>query len=95
VFCTDWGIFDSLTLLDRNRPPVRNGIGAEKDPADLKWALSDPSTVFVGHAKEAEAFIGVNEKLVEAAEKLGYRQEVLRTITDGYGRDIFTIYRLQ
>jgi hypothetical protein len=95
VFCTDWGIFDSITLLDRNRPPVRNGIGAEKDPADLKWALSDPSSVFVGHAKDAEAFVGVNEKLVEAAEKLGYRQEVVKTIADGYGRNIFTVYRFR
>jgi hypothetical protein len=95
VFCTDWGIFDSIALLDRNQPPVRNGIGAEKDANDLKWALSDPSSVFVGHAKEAESFAGVNEKLVEAAEKLGYRQELLNTIADGYGRNIFTVYRLR
>jgi hypothetical protein len=95
VFCTDWGIFDSIVLLDRNRPPVRNGIGAEKDPADLKWALSDPSTVFVGHVKEAEAFAGVNEQVVAAAEKLGYRQEVIKTIADGYGRNIFIVYRFR
>jgi hypothetical protein len=95
AFCTDWGISDSITLLDRDRPPVRNAIGAEKDPADLKWALSDPSSVFVGHAKEAEQMAGVNEKLVEAAEKLGYRQEAVRTIADGYGRDVFIVYRLR
>jgi hypothetical protein len=95
VFCTDWGIFDSIALLDRNRPPVRNAIGAQNNPTDLKWALSDPTTVFVGHAKEAEQFAGVNEKVVEAAEKLGYRQEVIRTIADGYGRDIFTVYRFR
>jgi len=95
VFCTDWGISDSIALLDRNRPPVRNGMGTENNPADLKWALSDPSNVFVGHAKEAEVMTGVNEKVVEAAEKLGYRQEVVRTIADGYGRGIFTIYRLR
>ena len=95
VFCTDWGIFDSIALLDRNRPQVRNAIGTENNPADLKWALSDPSAVFVGHAKEAEVMAGVNEQVVEAAEKLGYRQEVIRTIADGYGRDIFTIYRFR
>jgi hypothetical protein len=95
VFCTDWGIFDSIALLDKNRPPVRNAIGTENNPTDLKWALSDPSTVFVGHAKESEVMIGVNEKVVEAAEKLGYRQEVVRTIADGYGRDIFTIYQFR
>jgi hypothetical protein len=95
VFCTDWGIFDSIALLDRNRPPVRNAIGTENNPTDLKWALSDPSTVFVGHSKEAEVMTGVNEKVVEAAEKLGYRQEVIRTIADGYGRDVFTLYRFR
>ena len=63
----------------------------ENNPADLKWALSDPSAVFVCHAKEAEVMAGVNEQVVEAAEKLGYRQEVIRTIADGYGRDIFTV----
>jgi hypothetical protein len=94
VFCTDWGIFDSIMLLDRNHPPVMNGIGAEKDPTDLKWILSDPANVFVAHAKDAEAFVGVNEKLIEAAEKLGFRRELLAIIPDGYGRDIFEVYRL-
>ncbi|MGA3236418.1 MAG: hypothetical protein ABSG03_08960 [Bryobacteraceae bacterium] len=93
VFCTDWGIFDSIALLDRNRPPVRNAIGAEKDPTDLKWALNDPTSVFVGHVKAVEALAGVNEQVVAAAEKLGYRQEIVSTIADGYGRDIFTVYR--
>ena len=95
VFCTDWGIFDSIALLDRNRPAVRNGIGMENSTTDLKWALSDPTNIFVGHAKESEVYAGVNEKLVEAAEKLGYRQEAIRTIADGYGRNIFTIYRFR
>ncbi len=94
VFCTDWGIFDSIMLLDRNRPPVRNGIGAEKDPTDLQWALSDPANVFVAHAKDAEVFVGVNEKLISAAEKLGYRRNLLAAIPDGYGRTIFEVYRL-
>jgi 4-amino-4-deoxy-L-arabinose transferase-like glycosyltransferase len=95
AFCTDWGIFDTISLLDRNRPPVRNGIGAEKSPSDLQWALSDPTSVFVGHAKESEVFTGVNEKLVEAAEKLGYRQEIVSTIADNYGRNIFVVYRFR
>lgn len=95
VFCTDWGIFGPVMLLNRNRPPVMNGGGMEKDPADLKWALSDPTNIFVGHTKEAEAFVGVNEKLIEAAEKLGYRQQIIRVIADGFGRNVFTVYRLQ
>jgi hypothetical protein len=95
VFCTDWGIFDSIMLLDRNRPEVLNGVGTEKNPADLNWALNDPANVFVGHSKEAESFVGVNENLIAAAEKLGYRQDAVETIADGYGRNIFTIYRFR
>ena len=82
-------------LLNRNRPPVMNGIGAEKDPADLQWALSDPANVFVGHVKDAEAFVGVNENLIDAAEKLGYRQQIIRIIDDGFGRNVFTVYRFR
>jgi Dolichyl-phosphate-mannose-protein mannosyltransferase len=95
VFCTDWGIFDSILLLDRNRPEVMNGIGTEKSLPDLQWALSDPNNLFVGHTREAESFVGVNENLVEAAEKLGYRQDAIQTIADGYGRNIFTVYRFR
>ena len=95
VFCTDWGIFDAIILLDRNRPEVLNGVGTEKNPADLKWALGDPTNLFVGHTQAAESFVGVNENLIEAAEKLGYRQDVIQTIADSYGRNIFTIYRFR
>jgi hypothetical protein len=95
VFCTDWGIFDSVMLLDHNRPEVMNGIGTEKNLTDLKWALNDPTNIYVGHAKEAESFVGVNENLIEAAGKLGYRQDAIQTIADGYGRNIFTIYRFR
>src|SRR5580658_4174177 len=95
VFCTDWGIFDAIILLDRDRPEVMNGIGTEKNLTDLKWALDDPTNLFVSHPKEAEAQVGMNENLVEAAGKLGYRQDVLQTIADGYGRNIFTIYRFR
>lgn len=95
VFCTDWGIFDSLVLLNRNRPEVMNGIGTENNPTDLKWALNDPANLFVGHSREAESFVGVNENLVAAAEKLGYRQDAIQTIGDAYGRNIFIIYRFR
>jgi hypothetical protein len=95
VFCTDWGIFDSLMLLNRNRPPVMNGIGTEKSLTDLKWALGDPSNLFVGHVKEAENFAGVNQNLIDAAAKLGYRQDLLKTVADQYGRNIFIVYRFR
>jgi hypothetical protein len=72
-----------------------NGIGTEKNLTDLKFALSDPTDLFVGHTREAESFVDVNENLVEAAEKLGYRQDAIQTIADGYGRNIFTIYRFR
>ncbi len=95
VFCTDWGFFETLILLDRNRPPVRDGIGAVTDAASMQWALGDPSNLFVEHTKEAEVNAGAGAKFDEAAAKFGRHPEKIGTIADGYGRNIFTILRFR
>jgi hypothetical protein len=94
VFCTDWGILQTLILLDKNKPVVRDGMGpAIDDAAGLKWILSDPSNIVVGHLKGSEVVPGMNEKLVEAAAKLGRQPQQIRVISDEYGRNVFTVYR--
>ena len=62
---------------------------------NMRWALSDPSNIFVGHAKQAEVNAGAVDRFLVAAAKLGREPQVIATIADGYGRDIFTIYRFQ
>lgn len=95
VFCTDWGYLDTLILLTRNQPPVRDGIGPVTDAAAMQWALGDPSNLFVEHSKEAEVNAGSGEKFAEAAAKFGRGPRLIATIADGYGRNIFNIYRFQ
>ena len=95
VFCIDWGYLDTLILLNRNRPPMRDGIGLLSDASAMQWALSDPSNVFVGHAGQAEVNAGAEARFLGAAARLGHRPQLLATIPDGYGREIFTIYRFQ
>lgn len=93
VFCTDWGILQTLILLDRNRPVVRDGMGPATDAAGLKWILSEPGNLVVGHLKGSEVVPGMNEKLIDAAAKLGRKPQEIRVISDEYGRNVFTVYR--
>ncbi len=95
VFCTDWGFLETLVLLNRNLPVLRDGVGAVTDAASMKWAMDDPSNLIVEHTKEAEVYAGEGEKFNEAAAKYGRHPEVVGTIPDGYGRNIFTILRFR
>jgi hypothetical protein len=95
VFCLDWGYLDTLILLNRNRPVMRDAMNITTDPAAMRWALSDPSNIFVGHTKQAEVNAGATDRFLNAAARLGSEPRLVATIADGYGRDIFTIYRFQ
>ena len=92
VFITDWGMLDSLRLLDRGRLPLR----VASDPADaegVRSQVSNPAHLFVGHTAGNEFFPGATAKLETAAASLGYRRELLRTVTDSRGKPLFEIYR--
>ena len=93
VYCTDWGIIESVGLLDRWRPTLRNGVIREENSPDLAPTISDPSHLFLAHTPEAEAFTGVNEHIVAWATKLGYAKRTVRVIGDGFGRNVFEVYR--
>jgi hypothetical protein len=95
VFTLDEGFLDAVLLLNRNHPTMRSGIGAADDPNSMKWALGEPNTLFVSRAKEAELKPGEAERFVEAAERMGRHLLPVETIADGYGRNVFTIYRLE
>jgi hypothetical protein len=95
VFCTDWGYLDTLTLLDRNRPVMRSAMGAADDAATVKWAAGNTANLFVGHVKEAEVDAGADERFRDAAAKIGREAEVVETIADAWGRNIFVVYRFR
>jgi hypothetical protein len=99
VFCVDWGMMDSLRLLNRGTLPLRVGTDPITKPelnaeerAMLQRMMSKPDHVFINHAKDFEFFQGVNDKLVKYAAAAGYRREVQAVIADSYGRPVYEVY---
>ena len=102
VFCVDWGILDSIRLLNRGRTPVRVGSDPISKPSlteedrghVLEW-IKEPDHVFIAHTAGNEFFQGTNAKLVALAAEMGYQREMIRVIGDSFGRDIFEVYRFR
>jgi Dolichyl-phosphate-mannose-protein mannosyltransferase len=93
AFCTDWGILESVGLLNAWHPVMRNGILGEEESAALAHMVSDPGHIILAHVPEAEQFPGVNEHVVEWAARLGYAKQTIRVVGDGFGRNVFEVYR--
>jgi hypothetical protein len=72
---------------------MRNGVIREEASRDLTNMVGDPSHIMLAHVPRAEQFAGVNEHIVEWAAKLGYAKQTIRIVGDGYGRDVFEMYR--
>jgi hypothetical protein len=90
VACTDWGILDTLRLLNRGSLHLR--WGADDEGSTLADELADGGTVFVGHPTGREVFAGKLGKLTERAAALGYRREVEAAIPDAFGRPTFEVF---
>jgi 4-amino-4-deoxy-L-arabinose transferase-like glycosyltransferase len=99
VFCVDWGIMDSLRLLNRGTLPLRVGTDpitkselSDADRAYLAKMISEPSHVFINHTKDFEFFQDVNAKLVKYAAAEGYRRELDAVIEDSNQRPVYEVY---
>jgi 4-amino-4-deoxy-L-arabinose transferase-like glycosyltransferase len=100
IFCVDWGIMDSLRLLNRGTLPLNVGTDPIAKPvlsADdrdyLKRVVSEPSHVFIAHTKDCEFFQGVNAKLLKYAADSAYEREMIAIIPDAWGRPVYEVYR--
>ncbi len=103
IFCMDWGMLNSLLLLSNGQLklfvgtdaiyPIRNA-GAD-DLRSVKWMLDQPDAEFVAHTASAEFFRGASERLTEIASGLGYRRVAIATVSDGFGRNVFQVYRFE
>ena len=100
VLCVDWGILEPLRYLDAGKLPLEGGIDPINKPAldladeqQLAHTLDRNDQLVVMHTKAAEQFAGIRDKLLHFAEQHGYRRQVLTTISDGFGRDIFEVCR--
>ena len=100
VFSVDWGIMDSLRMLNRGKLPLRVGTDPISKPAltdtdreFLASMIGQPDHLFINHTKPFEFFTDVNEKLVKYAEAAGYRRKIEAVIPDSNGRPVYEVYR--
>lgn len=97
VYLADWGLTQSLTLLDRGRLALMPIGGLLDDPttdhAAIRRWLADPHGLFVGHTREREVFKGAGQRLEQEAQRDGYRKQLLRTLPDSTGRPVFELFR--
>jgi hypothetical protein len=100
VYSVDWGILDSLRLLNRGRlrqeaifdavPPPDQGA---PDMPRIAAAVGETDHVFVAHSKGFEFFEGRNGRLLQVAEADGYRRETIEVVRDSFGRPTYEAYR--
>jgi hypothetical protein len=99
IYCADWGILDSLRLLNRGKLPLNVGTDGirkpELSPEDrdyLQRMISEPSHVFIAHTREYEFFAGANARLQKYAAEAGYEREMMAVIPDGWGRPVYQVF---
>ena len=99
IYCADWGIMDSLRLLNRGKLPLNVGTDPIRKPelsaddrAYLQRMIGEPGHVFIAHTRDYEFFEGVNAKLLKYAAESGYERTMLAVIPDGWGRPVYEVY---
>ena len=100
ILVIDWGMFDSLQLLDRGKLPLRNGgdplnkpsLDASDRETVRQWLIT-PGTVFVAHTAPYEFLQGSNQRLEDVARQCGMARESLGVFKDRNGRAIYEVFR--
>jgi hypothetical protein len=102
IFVLDWGIFDSVRVLQQGRLPLYWGADPllKVPPGELEVRIAremirGPNHVFVSHTPGQEVFAGVSARFNQMLEAEGYRRETLRIVPDGNGRPIFEVFRVR
>jgi hypothetical protein len=100
IFSVDWGIMDSLRMLNKGKLPLRIGTDpiskpelSDGDREFLAKMIDSPEHLFINHTKNFEFFTDVNAKLVKYAEAAGYRRQIEAVVPDSNGRPVYEIYR--
>jgi hypothetical protein len=98
VFCADWGMLDTLRLLNRGKLPltlIYDAAQPDRSPDEerIRNAAATPGAIFLAHVPGFEYMEGANARLVKTAGDLGFKQEMLAVIADDYGRPTYQVYR--
>ncbi len=101
IFCMDWGMLDSLRLLEKGKLPIAMGSDPVSQPEApspaqrevVQHMVSDPENLFLAHTKAYEFFPGAHPKLLQIASEAGFDPQPVTTISDRYGREVYLVYR--
>jgi 4-amino-4-deoxy-L-arabinose transferase-like glycosyltransferase len=103
VATIDWGMLNTLRLLDRGRLSLLDEEGAlankpelsAEDKAVLSILLAEPTTLFVGHIPGKEIYAGMAARLEDFAGNRKFTKEMLDVVHDRNGREVFQIFRFR
>jgi hypothetical protein len=92
VLLPDWGLTDSLCLLNRDNPPAH----PVDDPLlnDVN-KLSDANAIWVDHTPGREFSKGVHDRVLAAAQSAGFEPVMLKTYYDRNGRAMFQSFKFR
>jgi len=90
----DWGYLNGLRLLHEGDLPVFI-VQVDGDAGELKREIDGSDRLFIQHTEDKQIFPGVNDRLKENAQKLGFSEKVERTIHDRNGRPVFELFRFE
>lgn len=89
VYAMDWGILDTVRLINHNQPLMRNGMGGLNE-----HDVTGDGHLFVTHADGSVVQPEADLEALKVEKAFGYRRETVGVWTDGFGRDVFLVYRL-
>jgi 4-amino-4-deoxy-L-arabinose transferase-like glycosyltransferase len=99
IYCADWGMMDSLRILNRGRLPlfilfdaVGEG-GSDPDIPRIVGAASDPEALFIAHAPGMGFLEDRKPAIIKSAQSAGFRQEMVARIPDSFGRPAYEVFR--
>jgi len=98
MFCVDWGILDSLRVLNHGKLPLLNLElpGDDSSPEARQYMvkmIATPANIFLAHTPSMEFTAGADARLSKFADTAGYRPDMLTVISDSYGRPSLEVYR--
>ncbi|MEO8025329.1 MAG: glycosyltransferase family 39 protein [Bryobacteraceae bacterium] len=100
IYVTDWGVVNSLALLHQAKlplvvasDPLVPEAPSDADRQSVLRMLADTDGVFVSHTPAYEEFKGNAKRLDAIASAAGYSRELLLTVPDANGRQVFEVTR--
>lgn len=98
IVVADWGIVNSLVLLQRDRLPLaiadeRFLSPEESDSERARDRLRLERGLWVGHTLPYRELNQVNDGVMKAAAAAGFQKQMLRVISDTHGSPAYEIFR--